>query len=377
MPTATSSATRSRRRRSASTGSTCRRAQPVPDRRGQRTRAADDEIVIDRGIRRRGRLRRRRRRSRCSPSGRRPRSRSPASPRSARPTHLAARPPCCSPTPMPQEYLSAPGQVDGIAVRAVDGVSEDEIVDRLTAAVPDLEVVSGRHSSIAEDQAAFQDVVRSVPDLPAGVRLRRRVRRCVHDQQHLLDHRRPTHPAARDAACAGCQPPSGAADGHGRSGRDRRRRGRLPVSPPASGSPPGSRALFDVARRRCFPRARWRSRHRRCCCRPRSASPSRVVSAWLPARRAGKVPPIAALRDVAVDRTGSSKRRPVIGTIVTAIGVAALLAGLGGGGIQLVGLGALVSSDRCRGARPGARAAGDRGVRSRAPSPTGSPARWR
>ena len=68
-----------------------------------------------------------------------------------------------------------------------------------------------------------------------------------------------------------------------------------------------------------------------------------VLSAWLPARRAGKIAPIAALRDVAIDRTGSSKRRPVVGAIVTGGGVAVLLAGLGGERIQLVGLGALLS----------------------------------
>ena len=68
-----------------------------------------------------------------------------------------------------------------------------------------------------------------------------------------------------------------------------------------------------------------------------------VLSAWLPARRAGRVPPMAALRELSVDRTGSSRRRPVIGCLVTAIGVALLLAGLGGSGIELVGLGALVA----------------------------------
>jgi putative ABC transport system permease protein len=66
-----------------------------------------------------------------------------------------------------------------------------------------------------------------------------------------------------------------------------------------------------------------------------------VLSAWLPARRAGRIAPIAALRDVAVDRSGGSRRRAVIGTGVTAAGVAALLAGLGGGAMPLVGLGAV------------------------------------
>jgi putative ABC transport system permease protein len=66
-----------------------------------------------------------------------------------------------------------------------------------------------------------------------------------------------------------------------------------------------------------------------------------VLSAWLPARRAGRIAPIAALRDVAVDRSGSSRRRTAIGTAVTAAGVLALLAGLSGGTTSLVGLGAV------------------------------------
>jgi putative ABC transport system permease protein len=53
-----------------------------------------------------------------------------------------------------------------------------------------------------------------------------------------------------------------------------------------------------------------------------------VVSAWLPARRAGKVAPVAALREVSVDRSGASKIRAVLGTLVLAAGVAAILYGL-------------------------------------------------
>ena len=68
-----------------------------------------------------------------------------------------------------------------------------------------------------------------------------------------------------------------------------------------------------------------------------------MVAAFLPARKAGKVPPVAAMRDVAVDSTGTSRRRLVVGTSVTTIGAAALLGGLAGGGLPLVGLGALVT----------------------------------
>ena len=53
-----------------------------------------------------------------------------------------------------------------------------------------------------------------------------------------------------------------------------------------------------------------------------------VLSAWLPARRAATIAPIAALREVNVDRSAGSARRAVVGTAITAAGVAALLAGL-------------------------------------------------
>ncbi len=67
-----------------------------------------------------------------------------------------------------------------------------------------------------------------------------------------------------------------------------------------------------------------------------------VLSAWLPARRAAKIAPIAALREVNVDRSAASVKRAVSGTIITVAGIAALIAGLQGT-LALVGLGALAT----------------------------------
>lgn len=68
-----------------------------------------------------------------------------------------------------------------------------------------------------------------------------------------------------------------------------------------------------------------------------------VVSALVPARRAARVPPVAAIRDVAVEGKPHTVRRTVIGCTVLAVGIAALFAGLfGGTGIQAVGLGAFL-----------------------------------
>jgi putative ABC transport system permease protein len=68
-----------------------------------------------------------------------------------------------------------------------------------------------------------------------------------------------------------------------------------------------------------------------------------IISAIVPARKASRVPPIAAMRDVATEGRPHSGRRVLIGIAITALGVLVLFAGLfGGAGIQFVGLGALV-----------------------------------
>jgi putative ABC transport system permease protein len=66
-----------------------------------------------------------------------------------------------------------------------------------------------------------------------------------------------------------------------------------------------------------------------------------VLSAILPARRAARVAPVAAMRDAAVDAAPRRQRRLVIGGSVIALGAALMAAGLfSGGGVAAVGLGA-------------------------------------
>lgn len=68
-----------------------------------------------------------------------------------------------------------------------------------------------------------------------------------------------------------------------------------------------------------------------------------VLSAWLPSRRAARIAPIAALREVDIDASAASGRRAVAGAVVVAAGVAALLAGLSLGDVAVVGAGALTT----------------------------------
>jgi len=66
-----------------------------------------------------------------------------------------------------------------------------------------------------------------------------------------------------------------------------------------------------------------------------------VLAAYMPARKAAKVAPIEALRDVAIDVSGTSKRRAVSGVVLTGAGVALIASGLSGGQAASVGFGAL------------------------------------
>jgi putative ABC transport system permease protein len=64
-----------------------------------------------------------------------------------------------------------------------------------------------------------------------------------------------------------------------------------------------------------------------------------VLSALLPAWRASRVPPLAAMRDVAVDTTGRSRIRVVIGLVLFALGAALVVLGAFTGAPARVGIG--------------------------------------
>jgi putative ABC transport system permease protein len=68
-----------------------------------------------------------------------------------------------------------------------------------------------------------------------------------------------------------------------------------------------------------------------------------VLSATIPARQAARVPPIAAMRAVALERPINLVRRVLIGGAILALGLSALFQGLyNGSGILFVGIGALL-----------------------------------
>lgn len=64
-----------------------------------------------------------------------------------------------------------------------------------------------------------------------------------------------------------------------------------------------------------------------------------LVCAVAPAIRSGRVPPLAAMRDVSIDRAAVSLTRKVIGGLALVIGVAAVAQGLRGGAAEWLGVG--------------------------------------
>ena len=67
-----------------------------------------------------------------------------------------------------------------------------------------------------------------------------------------------------------------------------------------------------------------------------------VVSAFVPAWRASRVPPLAAMRNVSIDRAGQSRARFAIGVTALALGAVVIVASGIGGELLMVGLGVLV-----------------------------------
>ena len=239
-----------------------------------------------------------------------------------------------------QQYLASPGQIDGVVLRVSDDVAADVVIERLSRATPDLEVVSGEEL-VREDQAAIHDtfgpfrvfllvfafvavfvgafMINNTFSITVAQRTRQlAMLRALGASRGQILRTVMTEACAIGIVGAAAGLAAGVGLAYGLTALFVGLGVELPDGPMVIS--PGSMivsASIGIA--------------------------VTVLSAWLPARRAGKVAPIAALRDVAVDRTGSSKRRPVIGTAMTAAGVTTLLAGLSGAGIELVGLGALLA----------------------------------
>jgi putative ABC transport system permease protein len=68
-----------------------------------------------------------------------------------------------------------------------------------------------------------------------------------------------------------------------------------------------------------------------------------MLAGYVPARRASRVPPIAALREVAAEAPAASPRRALVGAGLTGLGVLAVVLGALGAGTAVAGAGAVVT----------------------------------
>ena len=66
-----------------------------------------------------------------------------------------------------------------------------------------------------------------------------------------------------------------------------------------------------------------------------------VSSAWLPARRAGRVPPLAAMRETAIEVVALTRRRTFLGFVLIGLGAAVIAAVTNGASNTWLGLGIL------------------------------------
>ena len=262
----------------------------------------------------------------CSPRANRASSRSPASPRSAPPTPLPGRRRCCSPMPSASELLASPGEADAIAVTADAGVSQADVAAAVQAAVgSNVEVITGatlvdqNQAALAADFAGFGTIMLIFAFVAVFVGA------FIINNTFSITVAQRTREMAMLRAI-------------GASGRQVKRSVLIEaVAIGALASAAGLVAGIGVASglRQLMSVFGFDMPDGPTVISPNAMIISfavgvivTVLSAWLPARRAAKIAPIAALRDVSVDRSGGSKRRAVVGTVITAGGVGALLAGL-------------------------------------------------
>jgi putative ABC transport system permease protein len=227
-----------------------------------------------------------------------------------------------------ESLLGAPGEADAIALTALPGVSQAELAAAVQAAVgPDVEVITGEtlvaenQASIAADLAGFDTmmlifafvavfvgafIINNTFSITVAQRTRemamlraigasgRQVRRSVIVEAIAI---------GVVASAAGLVAGVGVASGL-----------RMVMSQFGFDLPDGPTVISPSAMLLSFA----------------VGVSVTVASAWLPSRRAARIAPIAALRDVSVDRSGGSRRRAVVGSVVTVAGMAAVVTGLSG-----------------------------------------------
>jgi putative ABC transport system permease protein len=240
-----------------------------------------------------------------------------------------------------QAYLTHPGKIDAIKIVADPGVSETELVQRISTVVPQgTEVLTGTEITKeaqldAKEGMGFFDVFLMVFALIAlfvgsfiiynsfTILVAQRTREMALMRAIGASRRQVTRSVLLEAGVVGLIASAlGLAAGVGVASGLKMLLSGLGIDIPAGGVVlTTSTVILSVI----------------------AGLGVSIASAVFPARRAAKVPPIAAMREVAVDNSSSSRKRAVIGTLITGLGGAAMAAGLfGGAGIAPLGLGAML-----------------------------------
>ncbi len=240
-----------------------------------------------------------------------------------------------------QAYLTQPGKIDAIRIVADPGVSETQLVERISQIAPKgTEVLTGTEitkedqASIKEDMSFFNVflMVFAVIALFVGsfiiynsfsILVAQRTKEMALMRAIGASRRQVTRSVLLEAGVVGLIASAlGLAAGVGVASGLKMLLSGLGIDIPAGGIVLTSKTVIVSTI---------------------AGLGVSIVSAVFPARRAAKVPPIAAMREVAVDKSSRSRRRVVNGSIITGLGALAMGAGLfGGAGLAPVGLGAVL-----------------------------------
>ena len=231
-----------------------------------------------------------------------------------------------------------PGSFDTINVLAAPGRRQGDACSAPSPGVlpPGVEVVTGQ--TVANEQTnAINQALSVLLHRAAGLRLHLPVRRRLHHLQHLLDHRGPAHAGAGAAAHRGRQPAPGLPLGAGRGGHRRAWWRRWSASGLGVLAAIGLEALlkaFGIT----LPSGPLVFEARTVVVALVVGVGVTVVSAISPARRAVRIPPVAALADHSARATRSRRGGAiVIGSVIGRVGVVVLAPRADQPAIQLVG----------------------------------------
>ena len=153
--------------------------------------------------------------------------------------------------PTAQALFDKEGKLDQIRVAGKDGRHAGRARGRHRDGPPAGNAGAHRRGAGRRGRRGHERVHLLPPLLPARVRGHRPVRRCLRDRQLALDHDRPAHARARDAADARRIPAPGADAGRRRGARDGHRSRRSSASSSGSRSRPGCSSSSRRSDSRC------------------------------------------------------------------------------------------------------------------------------